>query len=496
MEKEVNRDVEVDNHKGADNYETDIDQYLRDEVERERILGPFEKEPFGGVTVLSPLNSREKKDSVERRVILDLTYPGCDSVNMGIPKDEYLGEKVTLKYPTVDDFGRLIRKLGPGSIMYKRDLKKAYRQIPVDPRDIPKLGYKWRGKVYMDRVLSMGLRSAAYICQRVTESVLYMFREEGFEALVYLDDFAGVDKPERGEKAFKRLGEILDEVGLEESKAKANPPDTKMLFLGILFDSVEMNMQIDMDRIVAVREELEAWENKTSATKKEIQSIVGKLSFMAKCVRPGRLFIARMLETLKGCADKGRTELDREFLMDIKWWKEVMPRFNGVSLIPGKWSQEDEVLSVDACLTGAGGKCENEFFHTVFPEMVMQQTKDINQRELLTILVALKLWGKKLHNRRLKILCDNQASVRVMVSGRAKNRFMQSCLREIVYITATEEVEVFPVHIEGCNNRDADLLSRWHLGKNHQKEFWDRHKHIYMKEKVIEESWFKIDGKW
>ena len=93
-------------------------------------------------------------------------------------------------------------------------------------------------------------------------------------------------------------------------------------------------------------------------------------------------------------------------------------------------------------------------------------------------------------------MCDNQASVRVMVSGRAKNRFMQSCLREIVYITATEEVEVFPVHIEGCNNRDADLLSRWHLGKNHQKEFWDRHKHIYMKEKVIEESWFKIDGKW
>ena len=470
LESHINREGDIENHTGAKSYEAEIDKYIEDEVNRDRIVGPYSTNPFGGMMVISPLNSREKKETTERRIILDLTYPGRESVNVGIPKDEYLGEKIELKYPTVDDFGRMVRKYGMGCHMFKRDLKKAYRQIPIDPRDIPKLAYRWKGKIYMDRVLSMGLRSAAYICQRVTESVIHMFRNEGYEGIVYLDDFAGVDSPSRCEEAFERLGELLEVLGLEESKGKADAPNTKMMFLGILFDSETMSMCIAEDRIQEVRGELERWEDKTTASRKEVQSLVGKVSFMAKCVRPGRVFIARMLETLKSCPEKGQKELDKEFIKDVVWWKLVMPRFNGVRLIPGRWSEEDEILSVDACLTGAGGKCEDEMFHVEFPERILRDTKDINQRELATIMVALKLWGEKLQNKRLKILCDNKASVDVMKSGRAKNAYMQKCLREIVFITATKEIEVFPRHIEGVNNRDADLLSRWHLDKKNQKE--------------------------
>ena len=75
MEKEVNRDVEVDNHKGADDYETDIDQYLRDEVERERILGPFEKEPFGGGdgVVTIELSGKERQCGKESYTRFDVS---------------------------------------------------------------------------------------------------------------------------------------------------------------------------------------------------------------------------------------------------------------------------------------------------------------------------------------------------------------------------------------------------------------------------------------
>ena len=45
--------------------------------------------------------------------------------------------------------------------MFKRDLKRAYRQIPVDPGDIHVLGYKWDNKLYFDTALPMGLKSAA-----------------------------------------------------------------------------------------------------------------------------------------------------------------------------------------------------------------------------------------------------------------------------------------------------------------------------------------------
>ena len=66
----------------------------------------------------------------------------------------------------MDALAALIYKQGPGCVMFKRDLKRAYRQIRVCPGDIRKLGYVWRGKTYLDKVVSMGLRSGAYIHYR------------------------------------------------------------------------------------------------------------------------------------------------------------------------------------------------------------------------------------------------------------------------------------------------------------------------------------------
>jgi hypothetical protein len=37
-------------------------------------------------------------------------------------------------------------------MIFKRELKRAYRQLAVDPADIHLLGYKWRGHVYFDNL--------------------------------------------------------------------------------------------------------------------------------------------------------------------------------------------------------------------------------------------------------------------------------------------------------------------------------------------------------
>ena len=88
------RDVNVlanRNHKGAEEYPTDIDKYLEKEGYYNAILGPFVVAPFSHY-VVSPLNSVPKKDSNERRVILDLSFPKGTSINDAIPKYYYLGE--------------------------------------------------------------------------------------------------------------------------------------------------------------------------------------------------------------------------------------------------------------------------------------------------------------------------------------------------------------------------------------------------------------------
>ena len=138
------------NHKGALDFPSAVDSYLSSELAFDSVCGPFARNPFEAPIALSPLNSVPKPDSVERRFILDLSWPAGSSVNDGISKDFFLGEPVELTYPTVDDIADRIVQLGPGCLLFKRDLKRAYRQLPVDPFDYPLLGYSWRDKLFFD----------------------------------------------------------------------------------------------------------------------------------------------------------------------------------------------------------------------------------------------------------------------------------------------------------------------------------------------------------
>ena len=87
-------------------------------------------------------------------------------------------------------------------------------------------------------------------------------------------------------------------------------------------------------------------------------------------------------------------------------------------------------------------------------------------------MVALKLWGPFLKGRKCQIFCDNYAAVSVINSGRSRNEFLNSCLREIAFLCAIHETELFCVHIEGSSNRPSDCLSRWHLNPQHQVDFF------------------------
>ena len=138
------------------------------------MLGPFSEIPFSNKCCISPLNTVSKKDLSQRRVILDLSFPEGAAVNEGIQKDNYLGNTIDLSFPRVDDFVKLIKPKGKGCILFKQGLKWAYHQIPVDVGDVPLLGYQFEEKFDFDLYLSMGLRYAAFICQRVTNAIRYM----------------------------------------------------------------------------------------------------------------------------------------------------------------------------------------------------------------------------------------------------------------------------------------------------------------------------------
>ena len=137
------------------------------------------------------------------------------------------------------------------------------------------------------------------ICQRTTKAVVYCFTKGGFLADVYLDDFYGADVPARALHAFQRLKNLLHELGLQTSPDKECPPSTNMVCLGVEVDSEHFTLSVTATRVQDLRTELAFWSSREFYTLKQLKSLLGKLSFVAACVRPGRIFVSRLLNNLR-----------------------------------------------------------------------------------------------------------------------------------------------------------------------------------------------------
>ena len=459
----------VKNHKGAREFPEAIDKYLRKEISHDAVIGPFSSNPFSLPCKINPLNSVPKRCSEDRRIIVDLSFPLGNSVNSTIPKDSYLGEPTELKFPTVDALIAMIKRKGRGCALFKRDLQRAYRQIPVDPGDVHHLGYSWRDQLYFDVMLPMGLRSAALCCQRTTNLLTYIARNHGIAVENYLDDFMGAEVWEKAGDSFQRLGSVIAASGAHEAPDKACPPACAVTCLGILFNTRDLSLTITPDRLEEITELLRGWAGRVSASRHDLQVLLGKLQFVACCVRPGRIFVSRLLNFLRETPETGRVPIPVQAQKDVAWWLKFMPLYNGVSMIPWEdWCEPDAVVSSDACLEGCGAWVEGQYFHSQFPDFIIVRSLCINSLELLAIVVACKLWGATWRGMRIRVLCDNMTSVQVLNSGASRDEFLQECLREICFLAALHEFEIRAQHIAGVDNRVADLCSRLHLSDHKQ----------------------------
>ena len=485
----------VANWKGALVNKLEVKKYLQNELKFKSVIGPFKTNPFNQPAGISPLNTRDKKDSSEKRIILDLSFPEGTAINEGIDKLKYLGVDIEWKLPTVDTLVDIMMSKGVGCLLFKRDLKRYYRQIFVDPADVAKLGYYLDDLLFFDTTLPMGLTSSCYIAQRVSSMITYIMQQRGYSSVNYIDDLGGAETPIKAMQAFNELGKILKEIGILESEAKATPPATSMVFLGIKLDSINQTVSIDCERVQQIKDLTCQWMTKKTTSVKELQSLIGVLSFAASCVREGRLFFSRLLGLLKSFGTKKHIAVSDEAKKDIAWWNCFVQDYNGISVIPNNnWSAPDKVLSTDSCLSGGGAVSQNNFIHFELPAFVVEEGKYINQFEMYVVLIAIRTWKNYLTNQNILVYCDNQTTVTALQSGRVSCPFMQKCLREIRFHSAKLNFRVRAVYLTSADNRLADSLSRWHLSPKYKNIFLQENKQLRLTETVVSD--FEIKEFW
>ena len=446
-----------------------IDKNIADELAIGRRKGPYTNTPFNNF-YSNPLGVVFKKGKSKPRVIHHLSWPRSaanSSVNASIFDFD-------VKLDAFDKALVAVREIGKGCLMSKIDIESAYRCIPVRPADWPLLGLQWRDQYYFDIVMQFGITSATAIFEWYSSAAEYIAQHTcALKHLVhYVDDFMLLNHGLSAAKlALESVLKLFAELGIPISMNKLEGPSTSMIFLGILFDSDSMTIRLDDEKLSAIHTELLLWSDRSTASKEQLQSIVGVLSFAAKVVAPGRTFLRRMIDHSKtlpsNTASTTQYPLSKSFHLDLQWWRRFLTQWNGVSIIPDtQWTPAETLhIYTDACVAGYGAVFGSHWFSCTWTVEEEQQAKRDKRdsmpfKELYALTLAATTWGSQWSGRKILFHTDCQPNVDAWRKGDSRKPQISHLIRTLLFIAATHNFNMNLIHISGVNNVCADLLSR------------------------------------
>ena len=161
------------------------------EVKELRYAGPFESIPFE-YYIQSLIGLVPKDGGKDTRLIFHLSYPrGLNkSVNANTPAD-----LCSVKYPDFNEAIQLCIKAGKSCKIAKSDMKSAFRNLGICPRDwkflVMKAVSPIDGKTYyfVDKCLPLGASISCFHFQRFSNAVGHIVQCKTKKDLVnYLDD--------------------------------------------------------------------------------------------------------------------------------------------------------------------------------------------------------------------------------------------------------------------------------------------------------------------
>ena len=302
----------------------------------------------------------------------------------------------------------------------------------------------------MDGAYAFGHRTGAMSCSGLSDFLRYVQGNKGFYTMSYVDDLLGAEVPSKAHDSFNSMVTLLQDLNIPISKSKLTPPTTKINCPGIEVDSVKATLSIPTDKLGEILQECIKFKNQKHFTRRQLQSIIGKLMFIHKVVKPARLFVNRLLETLKNMKDKA--SMSPEILKDINWFCQLVEKFNGTCQYMYNPVACVETIELDACLTGLGACYKDFVYQYQFKQGEIISSFSITHLEMWNVLVALRIWGHMWANKSVVIKCDNQAVVSVVNTSVTKDHILATMCRNIWLETAINDISLRLIHIPGKDN--------------------------------------------
>ena len=318
---------ESENLKSVLQYPDKTKEKILNEQKLGRIAGPFKTKPIVNLKI-SPIGIIPKAEGLWR-LITHLSYPENKSVNSFIDPEE-----CTVVYTSLDEVLQEIAKMGKGTLLAKMDIKSAFRLMIINPGDFDLLGFKFQGNYYIDKCLPMGCSKSCSLFEKFSTFLQWALMEKtNLEPVFhYLDDFLflGQATTQQCTTLMQEYTNLCDFLGVPLAEEKTVGPTTKLTFLGLELDTVEMVVRIPSDKLATLLGLLNMALLKMSMQLKEMQSLVGSLNFFSKGVPNARAFNRRFYDAMCGIQkEHHHIKLTKEIKEDLRMWLQFLESFNG-----------------------------------------------------------------------------------------------------------------------------------------------------------------------
>jgi hypothetical protein len=307
-------------------------------------------------------------------------------------------------------------------------------------------------------------RASPTIFHRLSQSVKRIMGRRGYTNIVVFQDDFWVTGNTYTEclTVWKELIMLLEKLGFQINNKKLVAPTKKLIFLGILIDTEKCQLSLPNKKLIAIKRCVAEFAQKKRVTKRQMQSLIGRLNFASKVIHGARLFLRRLfnaVSTLKRQHHKIR--LQGPMMEDIKWWDSFMSTFNGVAAFI--CDKSITPVLTDSCLYAGGTFHNGNFFYTVW-EADIPESKDlcINYKETLIVALAMQRLAHLCANKVVWLYTDNQCAVASLNKCMSKNEIVMKAMRKMFWLSAQYNVIVKAYYMAGYLQDIPDAISRMH----------------------------------
>lgn len=302
-------------------------------------------------------------------------------------------------------------------------------------------------------------------------------RKRNLVLVSYLDDFLLISSSEGGCcKAQISLIELLGKLGFSVQWPKIVGPSQRIQFLGLIVDSVKERLELPSDKLVTFSNLTQSYSVRSNLTKKELETIVGHMSFAGRAIFGARTFTRILIDAMKNLKTSRQHICVTKLLWaELQWWANFSSVVNGLRLMGTIWPVT--TIWTDASFSGFGAVSENIWLLGAWDTYLKEVPRayNVNQvctlaahdsikvnfnfLELIAACIAILLLAPTLSLRKVFVLCDNTQSVAFLNRGTTKNVEALMWLKLVFSSSLRYGLRVVAVHLPGVQNVSADALS-------------------------------------